>query len=372
MIYFDNAATTGKKPISSVNAVVDAMKNYCANPGRSGHNLSVETAVKIYETREALASFFGCNEPQNVAFTLNCTHAINCVIKGLVDRNEQVVVSSLEHNAVMRPLYEVGAKVDVVKVSLYDDEETLNGFRNLVNENTRLVICTGASNVIGKKLPIEKIGALCKEKNVPFAVDGAQIAGTSEIDMQKQNIDFLCLAPHKGLYAPTSTGVLIARKPLKRSLIEGGTGSDSINLSHPLALPESVEAGTVNVPGIFGIKGGLDFVKMKGTSSIKRYEDMLCDRLFRGLKENKNVMLYCNYNSKLFSPVISFNFKDYGSEQTAAKLNEKGIAVRAGLHCAPTAHRQIGTIERGTVRVCPSVFNTKAEVDYLIKVLKYI
>ncbi len=372
MIYFDNAATTGKKPISSMNAVIDAMKNYCANPGRSGHNLSVETAVKIYEVRENLASFFGSEEAQNVAFTLNCTHALNCVIKGLVGKNEHVVVSSLEHNAVMRPLYEVGANVDVVKVSLFDDEETVNGFRKAIDENTKLVICTGASNVIGKKLPIEKIGAVCKEKNVPFAVDGAQIAGTSEIDMKKQDIDFLCIAPHKGLYAPTSTGILIARKPLKKTLIEGGTGSDSINLVHPLTLPEAVEAGTVNVAGIFGIKGGLDFVKSKGVSRIKKYEDALCSRLFYALKSNKNAVVYCDYNPKFFAPVISFNIKDYGSEQTAAKLNEKGIAVRAGLHCAPTAHHQIGTLERGTVRVCPSVFNTRAEIDYLVKILKYI
>lgn len=372
MIYFDNAATTGRKPISSINAAVEAMKNYCANPGRSGHNLSVETAVKIYEARENLASFFGAEEPENVAFTLNCTHALNCVIKGLVGRNEHVVISSLEHNAVMRPLYEVGANVEMVRVSLFDDEETVNSFRRAIGENTKLVICTGASNVIGKKLPIEEIGAICKEKNVPFAVDGAQIAGTSEINMKKQNIDFLCIAPHKGLYAPTNTGILIARKPLKKTLIQGGTGSDSINLAHPITLPEAVEAGTVNVAGIFGIKGGLDFVKTKGITRIKRYEDALCKRLFYGLKNNKNAVLYCEYNPKLFSPVISFNFKDFGSEQTAAKLNEKGIAVRAGLHCAPTAHRQIGTLERGTVRVCPSVFNREAEVDYLIKVLNYI
>ena len=372
MIYFDNAATTGKKPISSISAVIDAMKNYCANPGRSGHNLSVETAVKIYEVRESVASFFGADEPENVAFTQNCTHALNCVIKGLVGKNEHVVISSLEHNAVMRPLYEVGANVEMVKVSLFNDEETVDGFRKAIGENTKLVICTGASNVIGKKLPIEEIGAVCKDKDVPFAVDGAQIAGTSEIDMKKQSIDFLCIAPHKGLYAPTNTGILIARKPLKKTLIQGGTGSDSINLVQPLTLPEAVEAGTVNVAGIFGIKGGIDFVKSKGIIRIKRYEDALCKRLFHALKNNKNAVLYCEYNPKLFAPVISFNIKNYTSEQTAAKLNKKGIAVRAGLHCAPTAHRQIGTLERGTVRVCPSVFNKEAEVNYLTKVLKYI
>ncbi len=372
MIYFDNAATTGRKPSVAVREVMDAIKNYSANPGRSGHNLSVGASEKIYNVREELAEFFGCENAENVAFTHNCTHALNCVIKGLVSKGQHVVVSSLEHNSVIRPLYAIGADVQIAKVSLNDDIKTVAEFENAIKPYTRLVICTGASNVLGKKLPITEIGSLCKNRNVLFAVDAAQLAGTSVINMVEQNIDFLCIASHKGLYAPMNTGVLIARKLLEKSLIEGGTGSDSINHSHPLTLPESVEAGTVNVAGIFGIKGGLDFVKRKGIENIKKYEDMLCERLYCGLKTNKDAVLYCEYNRHKFSPVISFNYKDYSSEKTAALLNDSGIAVRAGLHCAPTAHSQIGTLERGTVRVSPSVFNTVQEVEYLLGRLKYI
>lgn len=285
MIYLDNAATTGKKPQSVINAVDSSLREYCANPGRSGHAVSMKTAAAVYNTRQELADFFGATGAENVVFTMNCTHSINCVIKGLLKAGDRVVTSSLEHNAVMRPLYKVGAAVDVAAVSLTDDNITLNNFERLIRPDTKLVICTGASNVLGKALPIVQIGALCRIRGVPFAVDAAQTAGVFPINMQKQDIDYLCIAPHKGLYAPMGIGVLICEKPLKNTILEGGTGTNSAELVQPDFLPERLESGTVNVPGIMGTAAGLKYVKKLGTEKIYSHEMALCGLLYTELEK---------------------------------------------------------------------------------------
>ncbi|MBS6565568.1 MAG: aminotransferase class V-fold PLP-dependent enzyme [Clostridiales bacterium] len=371
MIYLDNAATTGKKPQSVINAVDSSLREYCANPGRSGHAVSMKTAAAVYNTRQELADFFGATGAENVVFTMNCTHSINCVIKGLLKAGDRVVTSSLEHNAVMRPLYKVGAAVDVAAVSLTDDNITLNNFERLIRPDTKLVICTGASNVLGKALPIGQIGALCRIRGVPFAVDAAQTAGVFPINMQKQDIDYLCIAPHKGLYAPMGIGVLICEKPLKNTILVGGTGTNSAELVQPDFLPERLESCTVNVPGIMGTAAGLKYVKKLGTEKIYSHEMALCGLLYTELEKIPKVELY---SPKPFpggwAPLISFNVKGYKSGETARYLNEHGIAVRAGLQCAPTAHRVMGTIENGAVRAAPATFNTAADIKALISAIK--
>ena len=371
MIYLDNAATTGKKPQSVINAVDMSLKEYCANPGRSGHAASMKAAAAVYNVRRELADFFTASGAENVVFTLNCTHSINCVIKGLLKAGDRVVTSSLEHNAVMRPLYKVGAAVDVAAVSLTDDNITLNNFERLIRPDTKLVICTGASNVLGKALPITQIGALCKIRGVPFAVDAAQMAGVFPINMKKQGIDYLCIAPHKGLYAPMGIGVLICEKPLKNTVLEGGTGTNSAELVQPDFLPERLESGTVNVPGIMGTAAGLGYVKRLGIEKIYSHEIALCELLYDELESNPGVRLY---SPKPFAggwaPVISFNAEGFKSGELARYLNERGIAVRAGLHCAPTAHRIMGTIENGAVRASPAAFNTAADIKALSAALK--
>ena len=371
MIYFDNAATTGIKPKSVVRAVNFALENLSANPGRSGHSKSVGAAETVYKAREKLSDFFGSEGPETVVFTQNCTHAVNCVLKGLLKKGDHCIISSLEHNAVVRPLVKTGVSYSVAEVSLTDDDETVKNFVEKIKPNTKLIFCTGASNVLGKILPIEKIGAICRKRGIYFGVDAAQTAGVLPIDMQKQNIDFLCIAPHKGLYAPMGIGVLIARKPLPDTIIEGGTGTNSSELFQPSFLPERLESGTVNVPGIAGIMGGLEFVKTKGTESIYQNELRLIQMLYKKLEDNEDVTLYTPYpEAGMYVPLLTFNVKNMTSYEAASILADNKIAVRGGLHCAPFAHRQIGTLEGGAVRVAVAYFNNSSEIDYFAKTVK--
>lgn len=371
MIYLDNAATTGRKPQSVIQAVNNALREYSANPGRSGHKPSQKAAMLVYRAREKVADFFGAPGPETVAFTANCTHSLNCVIKGVLKAGDHAVVSSLEHNAVMRPLYKTGVEYSTAKVSLNDDRQTLEEFRHALRPNTRLVVCTGASNVLGKMLPISEIGALCRSRGILFAVDAAQTAGVVEIDMQAQNIDYLCIAPHKGLYAPMGIGVLIAAKPIENTVIEGGTGTNSVNFAQPDTLPEQIESGTVNLPGIAGISAGIDYINQIGIKKIHSYEMKLITSLYDRLTRLPNIVLYAPRPTESgFVPVLSFNLADVPSSVLAAYLDENGIAVRAGLHCAPAAHRQMKTIETGAVRVCVGVFNTQQEINRLAGVLE--
>lgn len=370
MIYFDNAATTGKKPENIVKAVNNAMLNFSANPGRSGHLKSVRAAEAVYSVREKIADFFGADGPEQVCFTLNCTHSINCVLKGILGLGDRAVTSSLEHNAVMRPLKKIGVGYDIAQVDFYDDKKTLSQFESKIYPNTKLVICTGASNVFGKTLPLKEIGELCRKKGIYFAVDAAQVAGVMPINMKEMNIDFLCVAPHKGLYAPMGTGILICRKNLNNTIIEGGTGTNSIDLNQPDIFPEKIESGTINLPGIMGIGAGIDFINKIGISKVYNHEIQLIEELYNGLKRNRNIILYTPTPRKHgYAPVLSFNYKGLSSGETAEILSKKGIAVRGGLHCAPIAHKSAGTIEEGSVRVSVSVYNNHNEIEKLLWIL---
>lgn len=365
MIYLDNAATTYPKPQSVIKAVDDALKK-SANPGRSGHSLSQNTAVSVYQVREKLKDMFSAPSVENVIFTLNCTHAINYVLKGLLKSSDRIVTSSFEHNAVMRPLEKLkkqGVHVDIAEAYPDDKEATVRSFSRLINTNTKLVICTAASNVIGLKMPIKEIGMMCKQFGTSFCVDAAQLAGICDINMKECNIDYLCIAAHKGLYAPMGTGVLITKDNRLETIIEGGTGTASIMLDQPNDLPEMLESGTINVPGIIGIGAGIDFVKSKGFDKIYSHEMGLVKRLYKQLKSTPGVKLYTPEPDDNYAPVLSFNINGLNSVESASKLNSLGFATRAGLHCAPFAHKRIGTIESGTVRICPSVFTSSQDIE---------
>lgn len=370
MIYFDNAATSGVKPQGVVNAVKYALENYSANPGRSGHTLSVKVAEKIYETREKLSVFFNSDGAETVIFTQNCTHSINCVLKGILKKGDHCVISSLEHNAVVRPLVKTGISYSVATVSLTDDKKTVENFKEKIKPNTRLVLCMGASNVLGKILPIKDIGEICKAKGIVFCVDAAQTAGVIPIDMQKMNIDFLCIAPHKGLYSPMGVGVLIARKKLPNTIIEGGTGTNSLELYQPEAFPERLESGTVNVPAILGVSAGVDYVQKIGVNKLYRGELGLIQILYRNIANLDGITVYTPFPKEgAYAPLISFNVKGMDSSKAASILSQNRIAVRGGLHCSPFAHRQIGTLENGAVRVSVSSFNNQREIEALTKIL---
>lgn len=374
MIYLDNAATTGKKPVAVINAVNNAMRHLTANPGRSGHDLSVKSAMEIYKCREVVKQLVNASSENNICFTLNCTHAINTVLHGMLNNGDHLIISSLEHNAVLRPAHQLSCErniqYDIAQVDLFYDETTVDNIEKLIKPNTKLIFVTAASNVIGRKLPLERIGKLCKDRGILFGVDAAQAAGVIDLDVQKMNIDFLCIAPHKGLYAPMGTGILVAEKNIDRILISGGTGVNSIEITQPEDMPERVESGTLNVSGIAGIRAGVDFVSNKGISQIEEHEMRLTQYLYKQLKR-LGAELYTPFPyRKRFAPVLSFNVRELTSEKVGEFLNKNQIAVRTGLHCAPLAHKQIGTLERGTVRVAPSVFNSSEDIDKLIFVIK--
>ena len=374
MIYLDNAATTGKKPESVVKAVVNALTNYSVNPGRGSFSRSQKCSQIIIETRTKLKNMFNAETENCVIFTQNCTQAVNFVLKGVLEHGDGIIISSAEHNAVARPIFklkEKGISVDFGEIIFDDVKATVRSFERQITDKTRIILCTHASNVTGQIMPIEQIGELCRKRGILFAVDAAQTAGIVPIDMQKMNIDFLFLAPHKGLYAPMGTGVLIARKPIKNTLIEGGTGTESMSLRQPADTPERFESGTVNVPGIFGISAGVDFINKKGMENIYRHELQLAKRFYNGLKTVRRAIVYTPEPQEgVVVPTISFNIRGITSIDVADYLAQNGIAVRAGLHCSPLIHGRIGTLDSGAVRVCFSAFNTVDEVDKTINVLK--
>ena len=374
MIYLDNSATTFPKPWSVQNAVNNSMK-YAANPGRSGHKLSLKASEEIFLARKTAAEFFNAKNETDVIFTLNCTMSMNMVIKGILKSGDHVVVSSMEHNAVMRPLEkmaEQGVTFTQAEVFPEDNDRTVDSFRKAINAKTKMIICVHASNVWGIKLPIERISALAHEYGLLFAVDAAQSAGIVPIDVQQSNIDFLCTAGHKGLYGVMGTGILIlSENAIPDTIIEGGTGSNSVSFEQPQELPDKFESGTPNVSGIVGLRAGIQFVRQKKTENIAKHEFMLIQRLYRELAKMKKIKLYMPMPTpQYFVPILSFNVEGYDSETTASILNRNNIAVRAGLQCSPAAHKMCGTLESGAVRISPSVSTKTSEIDYLVSVLK--
>lgn len=374
MIYLDNSATTNPKPINVINTTNFAMKKFSFNSGRGGYKESVDTSSKIYDVREKTANLVGV-ESQNVAFTSNCTLALNMAIKGILNYGDHVVISGLEHNAVTRPIEALALKgiitYDIFQYS-YDKEVILKNIKNLIKPNTRLIVCTQASNVFGCKMPIEEIGHIAKENEIAFIVDGAQGAGVFEIKQKDANFDAYCSAGHKGLYGPMGVGFMAVKDNLKlNTIIEGGTGSSSLKLEQPDFMPDRFESGTLNNSGIIGLGAGIDFVNKKGINNIYSHEIDIIDYIYDELKDLKNVTLYTPSPRKFdTAPILSFNFKDYSSEKTALMLADKSIAVRAGLHCAPLAHVSFKTENRGTVRISPSVFTTQKHAEYFLNTLK--
>ena len=378
MIYFDNGATTFPKPKSVRMAVSNALSNLGANPGRSGHKMSLKSSEIIFKCRENAAKLFDINTPENIIFTLNCTEALNIVIKGILKPGDHAIISSLEHNAVVRPLEHLrdsGIEYTVADVIPYDDELTIDNFRNAIKDNTKIIICTHASNVFGIKLPIERIGALCKIYGILFCVDAAQTAGVVPISLKDSYVNYLCTAGHKGLYGPMGTGMLIIKgSVLPDSFVQGGTGTESANPHQPDSLPEKYESGTPNLPGIAGLNAGIKYILNKNISNIANYEIRLAQLLYDKLKQNNNVILYTSRPDLQHSvPVISFNIRGLDSEGVAEILDRQfNIAVRAGLHCAPFAHKSFGTLETGTVRAVISTSSTINDINYFANAVKII
>lgn len=374
MIYLDNSATTNPKPFCVQRAAANAVQNYSFNSGRGGYAKSVITSEQIFNTRNKISEMTGF-QPQNIAFTPNCTLALNMAIKGCVKPGDHIIISNLEHNAVSRPVEALKRKgiisYDLAQYS-YDTDETVNHFRKLIKPSTRAFVCTMASNVFGCAFPIREIGKLARENNIIMIVDGAQGVGVFEIDAAQDNVDILCCPGHKGLYGPMGTGfIAVGENTELATIIEGGTGSSSLDLSQPSFLPDRLESGTLNNSGIIGLGAGVDFVRCKGLKRIHNYELSLIKYIYNCLCKNSNVTLYTPDPEQFkTSPILSFNYSDYPSEKTAELLAEKGVCVRGGLHCAPLAHNAFSTADRGTVRISPSVFTTAKECEVFINYLK--
>lgn len=351
-------------------AVSAAVSRYGGNPGRGGHRLSAEAARKVFEVRSLAADMFHA-QVENVAFTQNCTYALNMAIKGVAQFGGHIIISNYEHNAVARPVYALwktrGVQFSVANVA-DDDETTVANFRELIRKDTRAVVCTAASNVTGRILPYKKLAAMCREQELCFIADAAQAAGVLDITLD-DGIDFICAAGHKSLYGPTGTGLLISsgRFPLS-TIIEGGTGATSAELAQTDFMPEKLESGTLNTVGIIGLGEGLRFVAGRTPERIRQHELRLCEQFEQMLLQDKRVKFYEREVPRV--PVVAFNVGRTHSERIAQQLSEKGFALRGGLQCAALAHTTLGTLDQGVVRFSPSAFSDQSQVSALVRIVQ--
>ena len=359
MIYLDNGATSFHKPPQVRRAVLDAMER-CANPGRGGYGAAMEAANRVYRCRERAGRFFHC-QPDQVVFTSNCTHGLNIAIRTLVKPGSRVVVSGFEHNAVTRPLHGLGAKITVAGRKLFDWEDTLQEFKAALRQGQDVAVFTHVSNAFGYILPVEEMAALCRSRGVPFIVDAAQSAGTLPVSLDGWGADFIAMPGHKGLLGPQGTGLLLCRG-VPEPLLLGGTGSESVRQDMPDFTPDRAEAGTVNVPGICGLEAGLRYLETEGISKILQREHRQLQHAAQGL-EALGMKVFRGEHQ---AGTLSF-LPDCDCEEAAAILGRQGIAVRAGLHCAPLAHESAGTLDSGTVRVSFGHDAADSQVRALLK-----
>jgi len=372
MTYLDSAATTLQKPPAVAAAMTRAMAR-CASPGRGGHKPAMLAAETAFACREAAAELFHVGDPENVVFTLNATHALNLAIKSVVKPGDRVVVSGYEHNAVTRPLTALGCRIEVARAPLFRPRATVEAFERLITPETACVVCTHVSNVFGYILPVEEIGALCRERGVPLILDASQSAGCLAVHMDELGAAFICMPGHKGLYGPQGTGLLLCGEGWEtRTLLEGGTGSLSVKQEMPEFLPDRLEAGTHNIPGIAGLLEGLRFIKRAGEENILRRERALTRQTAKALAKIPGVTVYAAQRPEDQAGVLSFTLAGMDCEEVGERLGDWDIAVRAGLHCAPYAHETAGTLERGTVRASFSHFNTTADVGRLAEKVRQL
>ena len=369
MIYLDSAATTFQKPPSVAAAMQDALLTM-SSPGRGGYPAAMKAAETAFQCRSELAELFGVGNPERVIFTSNATHGLNIAIKSLVPPGGKAVVSGYEHNAVTRPLTALGAEVSVAEAPLFRQSEVAAAFDRLVVPGTDAVICNHISNVFGFIQPVEAIAAMCRERGVPFIIDASQSAGVLPLNLDRLGAAFIAMPGHKGLYGPQGTGVLLCGENVPvRTLLEGGTGSLSMQQEMPDFLPDRLEAGTHNMPGIAGLLAGIRFVKQRGMSNILDHERRLTLLAAEGLRTFSGAKVFAMPGLREQAGVLSFVPLKKDVEEVGNRLAEQGIAVRTGLHCAPVAHKSAGTLDTGTIRVSFSDLNTRSEVYRLLAVL---
>lgn len=374
LVYLDNAATSFPKPKSVVLAVSDSL-NMCANPGRAGHPPSMYSLRAVFSCRELICSFFNFKHPENVVFTYNTTYALNMAINSFALKNSEIVISNLEHNSVLRPVYARTASEDMCTLKVFDasgsDDDTVKSFADALTDKTSLAVVTMASNVTGKILPYREISKICKEKGISLIFDAAQYAGLKPLDLSDLYFDAVCFAGHKSLYGIMGVGFCIFSSNTDPvPLVFGGNGVESLSFGQTGLLPERLEAGTLSVPGIIALREGIRYLKREGIDYIENKCAALDTYLKERLLNIDGVTLYGLCENKV--PTTLFNVKNKGCEMVSGHLSSKGICVRGGYHCSPLAHKTLGTLDTGAVRVSLSHNNTKEEIDALVKEIAYL
>jgi cysteine desulfurase/selenocysteine lyase len=373
----DNAATSFPKPENVYLEMDRCMREYCANPGRSGHEMSLESNKKIMETRKELGGLFGIGDFFQLIFTKNASEALNIAIKGILKPGQRVITTSMEHNSVLRPLKSLqrqwNIEIDIVEANNLGEIDAQDVER-CIRPNTALIVSTLSSNVNGTIMPVKDIGNIALNEEIPFLLDASQGAGVLNIDVEKLNVDILAFPGHKSLFGPQGTGGLYVREGISlQPLIEGGTGSVSESLNQPEFLPDRFESGTLNTPGIVGLCEGVRFIKSEGIENIRKHKDKLISRLIEGLREIKGLRLYSIADNKKNSGIVALKSSKYDSVELCTILASKyKIASRGGLHCAPLAHRSLGSSDCGLLRLSPGYFNTFEEIDYVLNALREV
>ena len=377
-VYLDNASTSFPKPKIMADAMYDYIINVGGNSGRGNYSNSYESNKLVLLTREKIADFFNHNKSENVIFTNNITSSLNILIKGILKQNDHVISTTLEHNSVLRPLFECSNLLNI-NIDLVNSSK--DGFINpidikdKINKNTKLVIVSHASNVIGSIQNIEEIGAICKENNIFFIVDTAQTAGMIKVDMHQCNANAIAFTGHKSLLGPQGIGGFIIDDLLNdacTSIFSGGTGSLSHSLTQPNFLPDKFECGTLNSPGIVGLSNSIDFINKEGLETIYSKNFYLRSKLYEGMLNIDGIKLYGNTDFSKYTTCISFNYKSFDPAEVSYFLECNGIKTRSGLHCAPLAHKSIGSYPGGTIRFSLGYFNTEEEIDYTLSILNNI
>lgn len=373
MIYFDNAATTLHKPPEVATAMTYALSAF-GNPGRGVHHAMLRASRAVFQTREALCELFGADSPRQIAFTANATQSLNTAIKGLLRPGDHVITTALEHNSVLRPLYEMEAMgveltilpSDALGRICYADIEPA------IRKNTKAIVCTHASNLTGNLVDIARIGAIAHAHGVLFIVDAAQTAGVFPIDMRSMHIDVLCFTGHKGLLGPQGTGGLAVREGLRIApLLSGGSGIKTYEKTHPSDMPTALEAGTLNAHGIAGLNAALAYIRETGMDAIREKEHALMRAFYDGVKHIPGVTVYGDFSSSERCAIVSLNIRDYDSAEVSDALaRQYDIATRPGAHCAPLMHQALGTVAQGAVRFSFSHFNTLNEIRTAIAAVR--
>lgn len=373
MIYFDNAATTMQKPKQVVEAVTRALCSM-GNAGRGAHNASMDASRMLFDTRKKLAMLFGGTNPAQIVFTSNSTESLNMALKGLLNPQDHVITTQLEHNSVLRPLYELentGVELTILK----SDEKgriCYEDFEKQIKENTKMIVCTHGSNLTGNLTDIKRVGEIAHRHGVLFVVDASQTAGVFPIRTEEMEIDVLCFTGHKGLLGPQGTGGMYVREGLViRPLKTGGSGVQTYSRTHPSQMPTALEAGTLNAHGLAGLNAALDYLKETGLDVIREKEQELMWYFYQRVSEIPGITVYGDFSSRNRCPIVSLNVKEYDSAEVSDFLYaEYGISTRPGAHCAPLMHQALGTTDRGAVRFSFSHYNTREEVDTAVLALR--